>query len=178
VTSMTPVDGCQGEAHATFDDVLARYQADIYRFAVQLTRDRVAANDLYQETLLKAFNAFDELDRPANYRSWLFTIATTAFLSHRRLRTRRVSPGDEQALEVRGAPPDDTDRLDAHALLREVEACVADLPREQWVALVGRKYFDLGYSEIAATLCCSEVSARASVHEAVRAMRVRVGDRL
>ena len=163
---------------STFDDVLTHYQTDIYRFAVHLTRDRAEANDLYRETLLKACHVFDERDRPGNCKLWLFTIATDAFLNHRRPRGPRGAPGEEQAAELRGASAVRADPLDAHALRREVEAFVATLPRQQWVALVQRRYLNRGYAEIAETLCCSEAKARASVYEALRAMRVHIGDRL
>ena len=46
--------------YMTFDEVLGRYQAEVYSFAVHLTRDRAAANALYQEALLTAFHALDE----------------------------------------------------------------------------------------------------------------------
>jgi RNA polymerase sigma-70 factor, ECF subfamily len=175
---MERVDARPGAGCATFDDVLAHHQADIYRFGVHLTRDRGEADNLYQETLAKAFHAFDEIDGPASCRAWLFTIATTTFLGDRRRRGSERSGDAEQAAEVQGTSPGHTDRLDSHTLLREVEAGVATLPPHQWVALVQRLYFDLGYAEIAATLCCTEAVARAHVHEALRALRTRIGDRL
>ena len=173
---MTRVDRCPDVDDSSFDDVLAHYQADIYRFALHLTRDRAEADDLYQETMLTAFHAFR--DRPANFRSWLFTIAASTFLSDQGQRGPRGSPGKEQATKVHGAPPDHPVRLDAHTLRHEVEACVATLPRQQWAALVQRTYFDREYVEIAETLGCSELVARTCVYEALRAMRVHIGDRL
>ncbi|MBW3634313.1 MAG: RNA polymerase sigma factor [Chloroflexi bacterium] len=175
---MERVDGRPGVGCATFDEVLTRYQADIYRFGAQLTRDRGEADNLYQETVLTAFHAFDDVDRPASCRAWLFTIATNAFLSDRRHRGPEVSRDDERAAEVRSTSSVHTDRLDSHTLLQEVEAFVAALPLQQRVALVQRKYHDLSYAEIAATLGCSEAVARTSVYEAVRTLRARIGDRL
>src|SRR4029453_11470156 len=60
--SMDPVDGCPTADWLTFDDVLARCQAEIYRFAVHLARNRAKADDLYQQTLLEAPCAFDRLN--------------------------------------------------------------------------------------------------------------------
>ena len=76
-----------------------------------------------------------------------------------------------------GPSPVQADRLDAHGFYREVDAFVATLPGPQWVALVQRRYLNRGYAEIAETLRCSEVAARASVYEALRAMRAHIGDR-
>jgi RNA polymerase sigma-70 factor, ECF subfamily len=178
LASVEVVDGCPAAGHPTFDDVLSRYQAEIYRFASHLTRNRADADDLYQETLLKAYRAFDRLDGHANHRAWLYKIATNAFLSDRRKRSREGPLDEERAREIPGAATDHAARLDARDLLREVEDFVAALPTKQRVALVQRKYHDLSYAEIAANLRCSEQAARASVHEALRKLRERFGDRL
>ena len=162
----------------SFDDVLARYQEEIYRFVTHLTRNRADADDLYQETLLKAYRAFDRLDGEANHRAWLYKIATNTFLSDRRKRGREAPLDGERAELVPAPAADHAARLDARDLLREVEAFVAALPLKQRVALVQRKYHDLSYAEIAANLRCSEQAARASVHEALRKLRDRFGDRL
>ena len=162
----------------SFDDVLERYREEIYRYAAHLTRNRADADDLYQETLLKAYRAFDRLDGSANHRAWLYRIATNAFLSDRRKRAREGSLDGQQAELIPAAATDHAARLDARDLLHEVEAFVTALPVKQRVALIQRKYHDLSYSEIAANLRCSEAAARANVHEALRKLRDRFGDRL
>jgi len=163
---------------ATFDEFLTRYQAELYRFAMRLTRNRADADDLYQETLIKAYRAFGRLDGVANHRAWLYRIATNTFLSGRR-RFGREGPLDE-AVEV-ALPEDQTDHaasLDARDLLCEVAAFVDALPPKQRIALVLRKHHGLGYDEIAATLNSSEGAARVNVHAALRKLRDRFGDRL
>lgn len=162
----------------TFDDVLARHQTELYRYMIQLCRNRADADDLYQETCLRAYRAFARLDGAANHRAWLYKIATNTFISDRRKRGREqaLDPVVEQTIP---APPvDHAAKLDARDLLREVESHIATLPFKQRVALIMRKYHDLGYADIAANLDCSEAAARASVHEALRKLRDRFGDRL
>jgi RNA polymerase sigma-70 factor (ECF subfamily) len=173
-----PEAACLGMSCApTFDDVLMRYQDEIYRYAAHLTSNRADADDLYQETLLKAYRAFDRLNDEANHRAWLYRIATNAFLSDRRKRAREHSlDGSEEMIPAAGH--DQAARLDARDLLREVEGFVAALPLKQRLALIQRKYHELSYAEIAANLRCSEEAARASVHEALRKLRQRFGDRL
>jgi DNA-directed RNA polymerase specialized sigma24 family protein len=159
-----PAKGCAPAA-----DVLASYRAELYRFACHLTRDCAAADALYRATMLRAFAGWEEFVDAACPRARLFAIATTVYLADR----RRGLPGE--APMGRGRPATACgDRPDGEALLREVEAGVAALPRRQWVALVQRWYFDLGYKEIAASLCSSEAEARASVYEALRAMRAHL----
>ncbi|MGH2559335.1 MAG: RNA polymerase sigma factor [Thermomicrobiales bacterium] len=160
---------------ATFDDLLTRYQAELYCFALQLTRNRADADDLYQETLMKAFRAFGRLDGSANYRAWLYKIASNTFLSDRRKHGRL----DSLDAQTSGIFPvieiDHAASLDARALLKEVEAFVIAFPPKQRIALILRKYHELSYAEIAENLKCSEAAVRANVHQALRKLRDHFG---
>jgi RNA polymerase sigma-70 factor (ECF subfamily) len=167
-----------GAPRTTFDDLLTRYQAELYRFALHLTRNRADADDLYQETLIKAYRAFDRLDPAANHRAWLYRIATNTFLSSRRRSNREELLDETDALDVPAAQTDHVARLDARDLLNDVAAFVDRLPDKQRVALILRKYQGLSYDEIAANLQSSPGAARANVHEALRKLRERFGDRL
>ena len=64
------VDAKSALGHSTFDDVLALFTDEIYRYAVHLTRNHGEADNLYQRTLLEAYYAFDRLDETTNYRTW------------------------------------------------------------------------------------------------------------
>lgn len=162
----------------TFDDLLDRYQTEIYRFALQLTGNRPDADDLYQETMLKAYRAFGRLDGAAHQRAWLYTIASNTFRSDRRKHGRIDSLDDQTSLIIPDEEPDHAASLDARALLREVAAFVDRLPPKQRIALVLRKYHGLDYADIGTTLECSEAAARANVHQALRKVRDCFGDRL
>jgi RNA polymerase sigma-70 factor (ECF subfamily) len=162
----------------TFDDLLERHQGEIYRFSLQLTRNRADADDLYQETLIKAYRAFDRLDGAANHRAWLFRIATNTFLSGRR-KAKREDPLDETMESALPADPvDHVEVLEARDLLHEVQVFVAALPDKQRVSLILRKYHEMSYGDIATNLKCSEAAARANVHEALRKLRDCFGDRI
>src|ERR687889_1534341 len=105
---------------ATFDETLARYGAEIYRFALHLTRNRSDADDLYQETALKAFRAWHRLPCDANHRAWLYRIATNAFLSDKRKTSRLRSLDAEETVEsIPAASKDEDGRLDAGNLRSE-----------------------------------------------------------
>lgn len=159
----------EGRGCVSTGDVLDPYRAELYRFAFHLTRDRAAADALYRATLLRAFSGREALGDAASPRAGLFAIATAVYLAEPR-------PGLPREARVgRGRPATACgDRLDGEALVREVEAGAAALPRRQWAALVQRRFLDLGYAEIAETLRCSEAAARSSVYEALRAMRAHL----
>jgi RNA polymerase sigma-70 factor (ECF subfamily) len=161
-----------------FDELLERYQNEIFRYSVQLTRTTTDADDLYQETMLKAYRAFGRLGPDSNYRAWLYRIATNTFLSQKRKekRERPLDPVLDDHLAVTN--PDQPASMDARDLLVEVEQFVQNLPEKQRVALILRKYHELDYACIADTLNSSEEAARANVYEALRKLRACFGDRL
>lgn len=156
-----------------FEDLLERHQHELYRFALQLARNRSDADDLYQETMIKAYRAFGRLDGDANYRAWMYRIMTNTFLSGRRKASREGSLDAETEAAWPADPSDHVAETEARDLLVEVERFVQTLPAKQRVALILRKYHELGYPEIAANLKCSEAAARANVHEALRKLRDR-----
>lgn len=159
-----------------FEMMFERFGAELHRYSLQLTRNGADADDLYQETFLKAFRAFDRLNAEANHRAWLYRIATNTFLSNRRKLNRIEALNEDAPL---AAPSiDQAAQLDARKLLEEVEHFIDRLPPKQRVALTLRKYHELEYAEIALALKCSEAAARASVHEALRKLRSCFGDRL
>ncbi len=161
-----------------FEDLLGSYQREIYRYALHLTRNQTDADDLYQETFLKAYKAYDRLDGAANHRAWLYRIATNTFLSHRRKAVRERPLDDEMDGEIPAAAIDQPASMDSRDLLREVEQFIETLPEKQRVALVLRKYHEFDYRQIGETLKCSEDAARANVYEALRKLRACFGNRV
>jgi len=159
-----------------FEAMFERYGPELLRYSMQLTRNGADADDLHQETFLKAYRAFDRLDAEANHRAWLYRIATNTFLSSRRKLSRIEALNDEAPI---AAPSHDhAAQLDARSLLLDVEAFIDELPAKQRIALTLRKYHELDYAEIAVALRCTEPAARANVHEGLRKLRVRFGERL
>ena len=73
----------QGQARhePTVDDLLAAHADAVYRYALRLTREPQAAQDLSQETLLRGWRARKSLREPAAARVWLLRIATNLHLS-------------------------------------------------------------------------------------------------
>ena len=71
---------------ARFEGLCARYRPDVFRFALWLARDSAIAEDVVQETFLRAWRAIDSLADPEAARSWLLAIARR---EHARLYERK-----------------------------------------------------------------------------------------
>jgi len=70
----SPVNTCMSERQRRFEHLVAGYSADVYRMAYWLCRDRMIAEDLAQETFLRAWRALDSLQDETRSRAWLVTI--------------------------------------------------------------------------------------------------------
>lgn len=157
---------------AGFEAMVATHHGEIYRYVLRTTGRTSDADDLSQETFLRAYRAYRVLPGDANVRAWLFTIATNLCRNHFRDQKRR-----RLAYEAAGAALVASDGADPHkmAASREVgatiEAVVGRLPFKQRVAFVQRKLHELDYAAIGQSLHCSPESARAHVFQALRKIR-------
>ena len=156
-----------------FETVVAAHHAEIYRYLLRITWRSSDADDLSQETFLRAYRAWDALDGGANVRAWLFTIATNLARNHFRSegRRRRAYAGVSGVrTDVDPASPEDARRF--HETRALVERVVDGLPLKQRVAFVLRKLHDLEYEAIGRSLKCSPESARAHVFQALKKIRL------
>jgi RNA polymerase sigma-70 factor (ECF subfamily) len=151
----------------TVVEFLTHYQAELYQYALHLTRRRADADGLYLDTLLNAVRDVDCIDGAATNRAWLYKIATTTYLS-----SRNGSDGEEP-LDADCKPDEQEGDSMSHNIrdhLSEVSVFVDRLPARQRFALILRRYQGLRYSEIAACLGTSENGARADVYQALRTL--------
>ncbi|MCL2592773.1 MAG: RNA polymerase sigma factor [Defluviitaleaceae bacterium] len=74
---------------AEFESFLESHEKDIYTFCSYLTMDKTLAEDLYQDTILKAFEVIDKIDKHQNPKSFFFSIAAGHFKNFNRKTKRR-----------------------------------------------------------------------------------------
>lgn len=156
----------------TFETFVTVHHPEIHRYLRRMTARASEADDLSQETFLRAYRAFPALPEDANVRAWLFAIATNLFRNHVRAEKRRST--FQAAVLARGSEMSGNDP-EGESVYQEtrtlVEAVVAGLPLKQRTAFVLRKIHELDYETIARTLDCSTDSARAHVFQALRKIR-------
>jgi RNA polymerase sigma-70 factor (ECF subfamily) len=145
-------------------DVVERYWERIYRWLYRLTRDRHTAEDLAQESLLRAFARLDSFEPGTNLGAWLFRIAHNALANHYRANRRRKALPSE--LADRSASPDrlagDRERL--HLM----QSALDKLSPEFRAALLLRAEEGLSFHEIAQIVGTTEETARWRVFKARR----------
>jgi RNA polymerase sigma factor (sigma-70 family) len=148
-----------------FEHVVDEHGPAVLRFcAAQVGRDR--AEDCFQETMLSALRAYDQVRDPGAIRSWLFSIASRKAVDAHRARAR----GPEPRAEVEPLPIMDEPDLSDGSLWQRVQG----LPPKQRQAVSLRYVADLSHREIAVVMQTSEAAARRNVYEALVHLRAHV----
>ena len=113
-------------------DQLVDHLPALRAFALSLTREGAAADDLVQDTIVKAWTHIDKFQPGTNLRAWLFTILRNTFYSARRKTRREVSDSDGAHAARQATRPEHDGRL----ALNDFRAAFEKLPDEQREALI------------------------------------------
>ena len=135
----------------------------LYRAALRLTRNAADAEDLVQETYLKAFRAADRFEPGTNLRAWLFTILHNTARNRARDRARdtvaidsaivdRAADAPPPGSRSAGGPETPEALLLRETLAPELQAAVDELPDQFRQAVWLRDVEEFSYAEIAAML--------------------------
>jgi RNA polymerase sigma-70 factor (ECF subfamily) len=153
-------------SQSAFEQILRRYQRPIISFIARTTGDRALAEDLAQETFVKAFRSLAAFDTTRRLSSWLFRIAhNTAIDALRRSRTPMTSMDTDATGSDRAALPA-PDPVEQHALGQALQVALAQLRPEYRAAIVLRYEEGLSFDEVGIVLGVPEVTARSHVHRA------------
>jgi RNA polymerase sigma-70 factor, ECF subfamily len=141
------------------EELFANHHGEIYAYLIRMVRDPELAADLTQDAFVKAYRAYDSLEKPENARAWLYQIAHRVALDHiRRQKIVRFLPWTG---ESRGAVPSAEHLvMDAH-LSGDLQRALERMPERQRAALLLAELHDLTGLELAAALGVSHVAARA-----------------
>lgn len=141
-----------------FERFYETHKGEVLAFLRRRTgRDR--ADDLFQETFLRALRAYDRLEHAEHLRAWVLTIAANALADAARR--------DRPAAEPAGEPAD----LDERPAFEELAPLTDGLPPKERAAVVLRYGYDFDYDAIGAALGSNEQAARQAASAGVRRLR-------
>lgn len=153
-----------------FGVLVDRHGPALLAFLARRTRGREEARELFQETLVRAFEGLGDLRAGERLRSWLISIA------HNTLRQRLRRPRDEPFPLDLPAPAEDRERLEREESAARARAAVAALPPRQREVFELRVVGELEHARIGELLGITEENSRANFHQAMRSLRARLGD--
>jgi RNA polymerase sigma-70 factor, ECF subfamily len=131
-------------------------------FAVSLCGNADRADDLVQETLIKAWNKLDSFEEGTNLKAWLFTILRNTLYSEFRKVKREVADADGEYSSRLAVAPAQQDHVDIHDLV----AALAKLPSEQREALILVAAEGFSYEEAAEISGCAVGTIKSRVNRA------------
>jgi RNA polymerase sigma-70 factor (ECF subfamily) len=157
------VQNAQKGDRQAFAALVERYYDRLYRWLYHLSHDRHTAEDLTQETFLKAFAALASFQAGTNFRAWLFRIGHNSFANQRRIasRTRQALP---ENIATAGEGP--VERVISQEALQMLARAVGRLPGEFRSAFLLRAEEGLSFREIGEVLDITEETARWRVFKA------------
>jgi RNA polymerase sigma-70 factor, ECF subfamily len=169
-------------SRAGFNQAMAEHHDALSRFAMVLTHDKSKAEDLVQETYLRAVRAQDQLRPDSNLTGWLFTIMRNIWLNQ-----LRQARSDGRPLELDAAPEGCLDWLDnvgsdPHAIfVRKIEnenvrAAVECLPHHYLEVVTLRHIEGLSYRQIACVLQCPVGTVMSRLGRAHKKLRLQLSD--
>ena len=139
-------------------------------FAMSLCGKMDRADDLVQETLLRALAHIDSFEPGTNMPAWLFTILRNLFRSEYRKRRREVEDAEGRYAETLKSHPEQTGRVE----FQEFRAALAKLPADQREALILVGASGFSYDDAAAICGCAVGTIKSRVNRA----RTRLADLL
>jgi RNA polymerase sigma-70 factor (ECF subfamily) len=162
-----------GDVHA-FEELHRRYVASIFRLVRRKLGDALLAEDIAQETFMKALKMMDRVDDSFNFGGWVHTVARNLCFDELRRRQRdlRADGVDDEESELLANLPSTSKSFDpvlvqeSNEMRRQVWAVAQRLPEKYRLVLTLRELQDLSYRQIARTLKMSESAVETLLYRA------------
>jgi RNA polymerase sigma-70 factor (ECF subfamily) len=169
---------CAGE-HDLFEQLLRRYNQRLYRLARAVLKSDGDAEDVVQETWLRAFAHLTQLAEPARFAAWVSRIALYEAWARARRRNGNGGEWNHSAARVAQAPASgDPERTAAdQEIQRVLEAAIDSLPEKYRLVLVLRGIEGLSAGEAARALNVSRVAVNTRFHRARALLRADLARR-
>jgi RNA polymerase sigma-70 factor, ECF subfamily len=171
---------------ATFADQAMQYMPSLYTAALRMTRNAADAEDLVQETYLKAFRGFGGFQEGTNLKAWLYRILTNTFINQYRAKKRR--PDESQldeaedlylyrrlgGLEAVQVGRSAEDELMDYFTDTEVKEAIEALPEQFRMAVLLADVEGFSYKEIAEILDIPIGTVMSRLHRGRKALQKRL----
>jgi RNA polymerase sigma-70 factor, ECF subfamily len=171
---------------AAFTDLAMEYMPSLYAAALRMTRNPADAEDLVQETYLKAYRGFESFTEGTNLKAWLYRILTNTFINRYRAKKRRPDETDLEdvedfylyrrlgGLEEARASRSAEDELMDFFTETEVKDALESLPESFRLAVLLADVEGFAYKEIAEILDIPIGTVMSRLHRGRKALQKRL----
>lgn len=153
-----------------FEELVKKYQREIFNLACRLVQDPEEAKDLAQQTFLQAYLHIRDFRHQSQFRTWLFRIAINQCFNYLKTRKKFGDPVDSQELHlpVQDSPQEGLAEAEER---RRLYAALAKLPAKQRAVLTLKLEHGLSYEEISQQLGGTAGAARVNYCQAVKTLK-------
>lgn len=159
---------------SAFSELVRRHEKALYRLALRFTRDHGTAEDIVQDSFVKAYQKLASFEERSSFKSWLFRIAINTSKNKLRGQSNNEVDIEDVAIAVDPKVAEDVE-------FKEVQGFILDevqkLPERQRVALTLRVFEELSFQEIAQIMNCPYDTAKANYRHAVLKIKKVLMDR-
>lgn len=167
-----------------FEKEVIPHTNSLYNFAFQMTGDSDEANDLVQETLIKAFRFYDKFERGTNIKGWLFRILKNSFINEFRKGIRGANRVDYDDIQNFYESVSESEIKTKHfeddafnQLLDDViSAALEKLPEDFRTVIILNDLEGFSYEEIADFIDCPVGTVRSRLHRARKMLYTQLYD--
>ena len=171
-------------AQEEFEAIALEHFDALYNTALRLTRDPSEAEDLVQETFLKAFRFLHRFEPGTNMKAWLFTILRNTYINAYRKAARQQRVDFEQVVPLYAASETTaewSDRQSVEEMLRyvvqdDVKRALDELPEDYRMVVLLADLEDFSYKEIASIVGCPVGTVMSRLFRGRRLLRKHLAD--
>lgn len=159
------------------DELVSKYYPELLNFLMRMGCPAADADDIIQETFIKATGSMPHSQGDMIRRAWLFKVCHNNLRDHyKRAYRRRELPFDPDFI-TRSSSGDDNRSLDLEAAM-QVQAALNQLPPQQRLAVVLYYYHGFSIKEIAATARCPSGTVKSRLHNGLQRLKsiIKEGD--
>ncbi len=141
-----------------FEKLVEKYKKRVYYLAYRMTRNHDSADELAQESFVRAYQALGSFKAGYNFYTWIYRICvnlTINFLKRERHNISTDQLNDADLLPQAGATLDQLERMIASEQAGLIKKALDDLPAEQKAAFILKTYDNMSYEQMSDVMQCS-----------------------
>lgn len=161
------VESAKSGDSKAFSSLVLKHQQSLLRLCMRFTSSQDLAEDIVQDTFVKAYKKLSTFEGRSSFKSWLFQIAINTAKNKLRA-TRDTVNIDNVQISIGGLS---TEGLEKEGLREMIREFVDELPEKQKTALTLRVYDDLSFKEIAEIMECPYDTAKANYRHGLMSIK-------
>ncbi len=150
-----------------FSEIVGRHKKAVYSLCFRYLGNHQDADEISQETFIRAFRSLSGFRFQSSFRTWLFRIAINLSINEFN-RTKKFTELSPENDSISHNPSDDD-------LKRNIREEVMKLPEKQRETVILKAYEGMKYHEIAEVMQCSVGTAKANFHHGINSIREKLG---